>query len=134
MVCIQCGHETSVANSRHQKRSNQVWRRRKCQNCGCIFSTTETTNYSGSWRVLGNNGRLHPFSRDKLFISIYESLQHRRGAIHEADGLVTTVISKLSPHVKNGVIKSGDVVTVTQVALNRFDNVGSTHYQAFHGS
>ena len=77
---------------------------------------------------------MRPFSRDKLFISIYDSLQHRRGAILEADGLATTVISKLSPLVHNGIIKSSDIVTVTQVALNRFDSVASVHYEAFNGS
>lgn len=133
MVCINCGSETQVVNSRHQKRNNQVWRRRKCIHCGTIFSSTEQASYSGSWRVLGNNGRLHPFSRDKLFISLYDSLQHRRSAIHDADSLATTVISKLSPLVKDGVIKSSDIVTVTQVALNRFDSVGSVHYGAFNG-
>lgn len=134
MVCINCGSETQVANSRHQKRSNQVWRRRKCPTCGTIFSTTELPAYSGSWRVLGNNGRMHPFSRDKLFVSLYGSLQHRRTAIHDADGLATTVINKLSPLARNGVIRSSDIVTVTQVALNRFDGVASVHYQAFNGS
>jgi transcriptional regulator NrdR family protein len=77
---------------------------------------------------------MHPFSRDKLLISLYGSLQHRRTAIHDADGLTATVISKLTPLARNGIIRSSDIVTVTQVALNRFDSVASVHYEAFNGS
>ena len=69
MVCLQCGSETKVVNSRLQKRSNQVWRRRQCSSCQSIFTTQETADYSSIWLVKHSSGKLVPFSRDKLFLS-----------------------------------------------------------------
>lgn len=132
MVCIQCHQKTQVINSRHQKRPNTVWRRRSCTKCTLIFTTTETADYSALWAVMASSGRLNPFSRDKLLLSIYNSLQHRKTAISDAAGLVDTIITKLSTTVSEGSLKSTSIRTITQVALNRFDIVASTHYQAFH--
>jgi transcriptional repressor NrdR len=132
MVCIQCGAETQVFNSRHQKRSNQVWRRRKCLKCQAVFSTTESADYGALWAVIGKNGRLTPFSRDRLFLSLYNSLQHRHSAIKDANGLTTTVISKLTPLASNASLPSSVILSTVQLTLNRFDNVASVHYHAFH--
>ena len=132
MVCVTCGENTQVINSRLQKRTNQVWRRRKCVGCKSIFTTTEMAEYNAIWAVIRKNRRLMPFSRDKLFLSIYDSLQHRMTAIADAEGITTTVITKLSPIIINGTVESSAVTTAVQVALNRFDRVASMHYQAFH--
>ena len=132
MVCVQCGSETKVVNSRHQKRANQVWRRRKCMNCQAIFSTTEAADYEASCTVLAKNGSHSPFSRDPRLISLYNSLQHRYSAISDAAALTATVISKLAPLVQDGAISTNDIKTTAQVALNRFDSAASIHYLAFH--
>lgn len=132
MVCIQCGSDTQVVNSRHQKRANQVWRRRKCVNCQAIFSTAETADYTASWTVIAKNSAHAPFSRDTLFISLYNSLQHRSTAVSDAASLTATIMSKLAPLVTDGALHATDIKTATQVALNRFDAAASVHYQAFH--
>jgi transcriptional regulator NrdR family protein len=132
MVCVQCHHKTQVINSRHQKRSNTVWRRRSCTNCGIIFTTNESADYGALWAVVAKNGRLSPFSRDKLMLSIYGSLQHRKTALSDAAGLADTVIARLAPSITGGSLSSASIKTTAQVALNRFDTLASTHYQAFH--
>lgn len=132
MVCIHCGHNTQVVNSRHQIRTNNVWRRRQCVNCGATFTTTESAAYGASWAVQSSSGAPTPFSRDKLFLSLYRSLQHRKTAVDDAAALTETVIKKVSASVTNGVIKAGAVTAAAQVALNRFDKAASIHYQAFH--
>lgn len=132
MVCIQCGSETTVINSRLQKRRNQVWRRRKCLSCGTVFSTTETAQYSTSWVVRDKDGQICPFERDKLFMSLYQSCQHRPAALTDAAALADTIIGKLHMYVKQGVIERQVIAKVSQVSLNRFDKAGSVHYQAFH--
>jgi transcriptional regulator NrdR family protein len=73
-----------------------------------------------------------PFSRDKLFLSLYRSLQHRKTAVDDAAALTETVIKKVSASVTDGVIKASAVTAAAQVALNRFDKAASIHYQAFH--
>ena len=132
MVCIQCGGDTQVINSRHQKRANQVWRRRKCRQCSTIFTSEETAAYGASWAVKGGLGRLTPFSRDKLFLSLHRSLQHRPTALADASGLADTVIKRLSGDITGGVIESKEIIHAAQVALNRFDKAASVSYAAFH--
>lgn len=132
MVCIHCGSETSVINSRPQKRLNQIWRRRRCNSCDSVFTTQETAHYDAAWLVLGRSGSLEAFSRDKLFISIHKSIQHRSTALSDAGSLTNTVIKKLAAQTQSGAVSSKIIAQIVQVALNRFDKAASSHYQAFH--
>lgn len=134
MVCLQCGGKTEIYNSRHQVKSNRVWRRRHCFTCNTAFTTEEQIEYSGSWRVKYPNGSLQPFVRDKLLLSINRSCQHRKTALSDAQGLTDTVIKKVLTQVSDGIIISTDILQISQVALNRFDNAASVHYAAFHRS
>lgn len=132
MVCIHCESKTQVINSRPQKRHNQVWRRRECTKCGTVFTTEETPLFEAVWAVTSKQGALHPFSRDKLFLSLYNSCQHRRTAVQDAAGLVDTIIKRLAAQSSGGLIDRHTIIQVAQVALNRFDVAASVHYEAFH--
>lgn len=131
MVCIYCEGNTEVVNSRPQRKNNQVWRRRHCKTCGAIFSTEESIQHELAWQVR-HGSRSQPFSRDKLFLSLYKSCEHRKTALGDAKGLTETVMRKLSPLITDGSVSSRDIVQVAQVALNRFDKAASIRYQAFH--
>lgn len=132
MVCLQCGAKTHVINSRLQKRNNRVWRRRQCLGCQAIFTTTEEALYAALWAVQGKNGKITPFSRDKLLLSLYKSCGHRPRALEDASELTDTVISKLAALSVNGLLGATVIARVSQVVLSRFDKAASTHYQAFH--
>lgn len=132
MVCIICSGNTQVINSRLQKRANAVWRRRKCLTCLAIFTTHETADYSALWRVTSNNVALSPFSRDKLFVSLYKSLQHRPTALDDAGGLTDTVIAKLVSVSSNGLLGTNEIKNQAITVLELFDPVANTHYRAFH--
>jgi transcriptional regulator NrdR family protein len=134
MVCIYCGGNTQVINSRLQKRLNHVWRRRKCLECGAIVSTHEQTAYDAAWRVKTSKAKLIPFNRDKLFLSLYKSLEHRPSAMTDASALTDTIISKLQPKTVQGVLESSTIVETTQKTLNNFDKAAGVHYAAFHPS
>src|SRR5687768_15140118 len=95
MVCIYCGSETQVINSRPQKRSNQIWRRRKCLQCSNIMTSHESFDLSASVRVELNSKTLLFFQRDLLFVSIYESCKHRPEALAEASSLTQTIVAEL---------------------------------------
>jgi transcriptional regulator NrdR family protein len=132
MVCIHCGADTQVINSRPQKRSNQVWRRRQCTVCQAIFSTREVAQYDAAWLVRSPAGGLVPFSRDKLFLSLYRSCQHRLTALADAAALTETVTVKVLNQIVGGVLDSRTLLQIIQVSLNRFDRAASVHYAAFH--
>jgi transcriptional repressor NrdR len=131
MVCIYCQHETKVVNSRPQKRLNRVWRRRTCQTCVVTFTSSEAVDLSGSITVRGS-GHLEPFQRDKLFMSVYDSLKHRKTALSDATSLTDTIISKLYPNMKEALVGTALIIKITSDVLNNFDRVAAIHYQAFH--
>lgn len=131
MVCVYCSGDTKVVNSRHQRKSNQVWRLRRCMACGITFSTGESAQHELAWMVWDGK-RLGAFSRDKLFLSLHKSCGHRKTALNDAKGLAGTIINKLPAHMVDGTVASRDIAQVAQVALSRFDKAASTHYAAFH--
>lgn len=134
MVCVNCMGPTRVINSRAQKRSNQVWRRRQCLRCKLVFSTEERVQYENVWLVIDPFGTLSPFSHDKLLLSLYRSCRHRQTALSDAAALSETIIQRLQPKFTEGHISSQTIVQVSQVALNRFDRVASINYEANHKS
>lgn len=77
-------------------------------------------------------GDLRPFLRDKLLISIYESLKHRKSALADATALTSTIISLLYSHAESAAIEKAVIIEVTITALERFDPIAATYYKAFH--
>lgn len=131
MVCIYCGDETRVINSRHQKRNNKVWRRRACTQCRAIFTTLEAVEATSAFTV-AKDKRFKPFSRDQLLLSLYDSLRHRKTAITDATALTDTIIGQLYPFINSGVLQRDSIVEISHATLERFDTVASIHYQAYH--
>jgi len=129
---MYCKGQTKVINSRSQRRSNSVWRRRKCLKCSAIFTTTEDANIAQGWSVKESKGKTIPFSSDHLYLSVYDSLKHRPTAVSDARSLVDTVLNKLIDRMANGIIDVRSISEVTLVCLNRFDKVASVHYQAYY--
>lgn len=132
MVCIYCTSATQVTNSRLQRRANQVWRRRRCIGCGSVFTTHETPDLTTSLVVQYSLRDLRPFSRDTLFISLYEALKHRTGAQEDASALTATVIGFLLKETKEGAVAREQLVRTAAATLERFDAVAATMYRAYH--
>jgi transcriptional regulator NrdR family protein len=100
--------------------------------CQAIFTTHEIADLTALWRVTSQKQAMSPFSRDRLLISLYKSLQHRPSALDDASGLTATVISQLSTLAKDGLITTMLIAQTAQTTLARFDLAAATHYQAFH--
>lgn len=131
MVCVYCGSDTNVKNSRHQKRVNHVWRRRTCQVCDAVFTTIESPDLTQAFTVRRKT-YLEPFARETLLISIYDSTRHRPNAIYDATALLNTIVSQLSIHMSTSVIERDALVQIVGTVLERFDTAAVTHYRAFH--
>jgi transcriptional repressor NrdR len=132
MECIYCGGETQVVNSRHQKKANQVWRRRRCTACQGIFTSYERADLASSLIYRRDLTHLEPFQRDKLFISIYEACRHRKTAETDARALTDTILAKLRGKMQDASVDRMQLLTVTSEVLKRFDQAASTAYRAFH--
>jgi len=132
MVCIYCGSDLSVINSRAQKRTNSVWRRRKCDSCGAVITTTEGVDYAKTLVYRGHQNHIQPFIRAKLFISVYEAVKHRKDALEAAEALTDTIIAHLLPQITASGLDRAHVIRTVHEALQRFDAAAATHYQAYH--
>lgn len=75
---------------------------------------------------------IEPFSRDKLLVSVYDSLRHRKTALSDASGLTNTIIGRLLHMVENAQLSKNDIARTAIAVLKRFDAVAATHYGAFH--
>lgn len=124
---MYCSHDLFVTNSRPQRSRNQVWRRRRCTACQAVFTTVEALDLSKAVTVHGL-----PFSRDKLYISIYEACKHRQAAAQDAAGLTATIINRLLPAIIHGQLEAPTIVAVAGDVLRRFDAAAAVHYQAYH--
>ena len=75
---------------------------------------------------------LSPFSRDKLFIDIYESCKHRPNALRDAASLVDTVVSRIIAANTKGTIHTHEIIKITLLTLKRFDRTAAVIYEAYH--
>lgn len=135
MVCVYCHFETEVTNSRSKAKTPSVWRRRACKSCVAQFTTIELPDYEKSLLVASqNNKKLYPFSRDKLFLSLHQSLSHRQDALNSSTSLASTVIGRLlnRKYVINGCLSTQNICKVSYQALKRFDPLAAATYKAYH--
>lgn len=133
MVCVHCGAKTKVINSRSQKKSNHVWRRRQCLSCRAVFTTEEAVSYDNIWLVSDKTGSDTSFQPNKLLLSLYASCQHRETALVDATALTETVIQKLMlTYRDNNPTSAQTIAQICQVVLNRFDKAASVYYAAHH--
>lgn len=132
MVCIYCGGSTKIVNSRHQKRLNQKWRRHTCTACSAVFTTIEAFDPSSALSVTTDK-KIHPFERENLFISVYESLRHRPSAAQDAKALTDTILTQIAAQAERATVSREIIVATTANTLKNFDKAAHTHYLAFHG-
>lgn len=131
MVCIYCGSETSVTNSRLQKKSNNVWRRRFCSDCKATVTTLESIDLKTAI-IVTDQKHQEAFVRDKLFISIFNACKHRKDALASASALTDTIIINILSRISNASISRDDIIKIATVVLTRFDKVAGVQYTAYH--
>jgi transcriptional regulator NrdR family protein len=76
---------------------------------------------------------IEAFHKNKLFISIYESLKHRPTALADAEALTSTVIGKLLREHKDreSAWPIASIIATTHKVLSNFDTVAATYYGAY---
>jgi len=133
MFCINCFHgNTTVTNSRGHKKRPSVWRRRRCQQCGAIFTTIERPALAENTQVDMPKGGHETFNLGQLIISIAESFSHK-----PSDGkkyslwLAQTVETTLSTQHPSR-LSTEDIEAATHAVLRSFDEVAAIQYAARH--
>ncbi len=77
--------------------------------------------------------KLAPFSRDKLFVSIFESCKHRPKGIDDAAFLTQTVINDFwADGAQSALLHRNHIVHTVYQVLDRFDPTAAALYRAYH--
>ena len=133
MNCPYCKGQTSVTNSRLRAKGSQVWRRRKCKACKNIWTTHEVIDLATSHNVTYPEQASQPFSRDILFMSIKDSLSHRKTALADATALTDTVLAQVLAK-KSASIESSALKIIVHQVLKKFDPTAAAVYKATHNA
>jgi transcriptional repressor NrdR len=133
MVCVYCGSDTRVTNSRLQRRSNQVWRRRQCKVCKAVFTTLEAVDLPTTL-IVDSRGRSEPFLPDKLYTEVLLALQDRKDCYQAAREVTNTVIKQLLKLPDKPLFRPEQITEVTGVVLRRLDRRAYLRYAAEHPS
>ncbi len=133
MVCLYCHSETRVTNSRSQKRSNQVWRRRQCQACRAVFTSHEAIDLSSALLV-GSERSPTPFVTDMLFTEVLLALQDRKDCYLAAREVTSTVIRELLKLPDKPCIEPKQISRTAAKVLKRLDKRAYLRYMAEHPS
>lgn len=133
MVCVYCGGETKVTNSRLQKRNNQIWRRRECLACRAVFTTHESVELESTLSV-EKNGHSQPFLPDLLLKELMLALSHRKDVYTASREVLGTIVRKLLTLPQKPLYKPADISKVSSEVLKRFDRPAYLRYLADHPS
>jgi transcriptional regulator NrdR family protein len=82
--------------------------------------------------VSDNSGKIEPFSRDKLLISLNDSLRHRKSHVYDSSELTDTVINKVLHLISSATITRDELVGVITEILDNFDHAAAVQFAAFH--
>jgi transcriptional repressor NrdR len=130
MNCPYCNLDSKVTNSRLQKRSNSVWRRRNCTKCGAIWTTIESMKGSVTFKVKSNED-LVDFRPEILLISLYECLKHRKTPETDAQYVFETVLGNLG-QTKNTVYTTQLIAASSYKVLKNYDKLAADLYKTLH--
>lgn len=115
MVCPYCEQKTRVTNSRAQKRTGGVWRRRQCTACMALFTSEEHIDYSTTWLVQKSSEQTTPFERDVLLLSIAGCVETPQ----EASQLTDTVLKQLLS-LNTALITTSSIKTTCERVLTAY--------------
>ena len=129
MQCIYCASSTKIVNSRSTAKGTKKWRRRECKKCGHVWTTHEVVDLSTSHKIIHTDNSVEPFWRDKLFVSIKDSLQHRKTALEDASYLTDTILAKTLA-LKTQNIKTRQLFDIIHKVLKNYDKTAAAVYKA----
>ena len=131
MNCLYCGSGTSVSNSRLQRRSNQVWRRRICKKCKAVFTTHEAVDLASTLLVDETNAP-NPFQSDILYTEMVMAMSHRKNAYIDAREATNTVITRLLELPGKPLYSRNQISLVATDVLKKLDHRAYLRYSADH--
>ena len=133
MVCIYCGSDTEVINSRAQKRNNQIWRRRRCKACEAVFTTHEAIDLSNTLMV-DSGGSMEPFLSEMLLSDLLSALRDHPQPYTAASEATSTVIKRLLDLPEKPIFRPYQITAAAGAVLSRLNRRAWLRYVAEHPS
>jgi transcriptional repressor NrdR len=128
MKCPLCrSTNTEVFNTRSTKYGSQIWRRRRCNQCERSFTTYEAPDL-GFVRIHStNNAKAQPYSRAKLFMSIYHAFADTAAPAATIDAVTDTVEAKLLD-TASAELATSQISAVVLQTLKHFSTAAFIRY------
>ena len=135
MRCQMCHSvDTKVIDSRAAEEGRSIRRRRECMECGHRFTTYERAAYQPLVRK--RDGRLEPFSADKVRAGIEQALADRPVPAGTVETLVMGAESLFGPETT--VVYAGEIGDAVLAGLRAVDEVAylrfASVYKEFTGA
>ena len=132
MVCPFCLHtKTDIYNSRQTKKLNQVWRRRRCLDCGNVFTTSESIDLSSVIKIK-NKGTAAPYKQGVLLASLLKACDHRADQASAAFYLLHICEESLQKSARNQTVTTAQVAQTVAQIIERFDTAAWAKYCSYH--
>lgn len=134
MRCLYCKNpRTSVINSRKTKNETSTWRRRKCDKCKQIFTTSEEYDLS-NFNVINSKAKASKFNIVILSIDIYNALKNSSNRPQEDSAyLAETVARKIFYGVEEfDYIETSQIKQITLETLKNFNQLAYLNYKAMN--
>lgn len=120
MRCQMCqSAETKVVDSRSAEDGRAIRRRRECMMCNHRFTTFERATYQPLVRK--RDGRLEPFSADKVRAGIEQALADRPVPAGIVEALVLETENLFGP--ETSIVSAGDIGDTVLAGLRAADQV-----------
>ena len=135
MRCQMChSADTKVIDSRSAEEGRSIRRRRECIACGYRFTTYERIAYQPLVRK--RDGRLEPFSPDKVRSGIERALADREVPTGTVEAIVLSAENLFDP--ETAVVSAGDIGDAVLQGLRAVDEVAylrfASVYKEFTGA
>jgi transcriptional repressor NrdR len=131
MKCPYCrSNQTEVYNTRPTKFANQIWRRRRCNQCHESFTTYEAADL-GFLNIDSGKAKPVRYSRAKLYASINAAFSPAKGRESVVDAITDTVESKLLD-TKKLLLNIEQIQAQVLHTLKAYDNAAFLRYMADH--
>ena len=129
MHCQMCrSDDTKVIDSRSAEEGRSIRRRRECNVCGYRFTTYERIAYQPLVRK--RDGRLEPFSPDKVRSGIERALADREVPTGTVEAIVLSAENLFDP--ETAVVSAGDIGDAVLAGLRAVDEVAYLRFASVY--
>ncbi len=132
MVCMKCrSPHSEVVNTRATRGGSQIWRRRRCANCGKVITTYERPDLSFIQVV--SSSKTSPYRRSLLFSSILRVFDYEDLDETDVENVIDTIEQKImqrgQDEISAEVLRRLCLETLKPINVNAFMRYLVTHMQ-----